>query len=147
MRKRARVIPKNVLAQEVLRRKYVEEPWPQRLILVKSNLDKDSAVRARGSVTKLFYNLSYPYLYIDERDLGGLGDMVMGATVEKEAADAKAVPGDKGNISALDSITDAGRARTTGTRKRRRPKKSGGSKKDGPSDTGKDGKVSTRDNQ
>jgi len=73
--KRRTVIPKNVLAQESLRRKYLEEPWPQKLILVKNNVDSGE-VRVRGSKTGLLYSLSYPYLYIDERDLDGLGDMV-----------------------------------------------------------------------
>ena len=118
MRKRVKVIPKNVLAQEELRRKYVEEPWPQNLILVKSTV-KDNEIRARGQVTKLFYNLSYPYLYIDSRDLEGLGDMV--TETEKEVADATIVSGDKGNISAPDPVTDADEVKPVEKRKRGRP--------------------------
>jgi len=144
-RKRAKVIPKNVLAQEELRRKYVEEPWPQKLILVKSTLKdndiEDNDIEVRGSVTKLFYNLSYPYLYIDSRDLEGLGDMVT------EAKDAKAVRRDTGNIARHDSSTDTEQAKSTGKRKRGRPKKSSRSKTDGSSDTDEARRVSTGDNK
>jgi len=139
-RKRTKVIPKNVLAQEKLRRKYVEEPWPQKLILVKSTLDEGGDIRIRGEVTKLFYNLSYPYLYIDERDLEELGDMIT------EVKDAATVRGDKSNITRPDAVTDAGQAKSTGKRKRGRPKKSSRSKKDGSSDTGKTRRVLPRDN-
>jgi len=144
MKRRTKIIPKNVLAQEQLRRKYLEEPWPQNLILVKSTI-KDNGIRTRGQVTKLFYNLSYPYLYIDSRDLEGLGDMVIEA--KKEIADAKTISGSERNIPASNSITDADEVKQPGKRKSGRPRKSSRSKKDGSSNTGKDGKVSAGDNE
>lgn len=146
MRKRARVIPKNVLAQEALRRKYAEEPWPQNLILVKSALE-DNDIRVRGQETGLFYNLSYPYLYIDSRDLAGLGDMVIKSGAERRASNAKTIRGSKGDISKLDSSADAGQTKPTGKRKRGRPRKSSRSETDGATHTGKDGRVSARDNE
>lgn len=142
-RKRARVIPKNVLAQEQLRRKYAEEPWPQKLILVKSTLGKGNDIRVRGSTTGLFYNLSYPYLYIDSRDLDSLGDMVTEkkaitekkAEAKKEIVDAMIIPRDMESTSALDAITNTGPKKTT--RKRGRPRKSSSrSKKDSLSGAG-----------
>lgn len=145
-RKRTKVIPKNVLAQEKLRRKYVEEPWPQKLILVKSTLDEGGDIRIRGEVTKLFYNLSYPYLYVDERDLYGLGNMVTKENAEKEVNDAKAVSRSKGSVSALDAIANAGQAKSTGKRKRGRPRKNSRSQTNDSSDTIEDGRVLSRDN-
>jgi len=147
-RKRARVIPKNVLAQEELRRKYIEEPWPQKLILVKSTL-KDNDIRVRGSITGLFYNLSWPYLYVDERDLAGLGDMIIDTKAEEEVADATIIPGDTKSIATLDSATDANGAGSPGktTRKRGRPRKGSRSSPDGLSNTGEDGRISAGNNK
>lgn len=139
-RRRAKVIPKNVLAQETLRRKYVEEPWPRKLILVKSTLGKDSDIRVRGSVTRLFYSLSYPYLYVDERDLEELGDMVT------EAKDAKAIRGDQKSVTRHDAPSDAERAKATGKRKRGRPRKSSRGLSNDSSNNGKIRGVSARDN-
>jgi len=145
VRKKTKVIPKNVLAQEALRRKYIEEPWPQKLVLAKSILDKDNNIRVMGSVTGLFYNLSCPFLYIDERDLEGLGDMVT-LVAKEEIANANAIRGNTGNLSAPDAITNAGKARATGEQKCGRPRKSSRSKADDDTDTGKTRGVSAGDN-
>jgi len=158
-KRRTRVIPKNVLAQEELRRKYVAEPWPQKLILVKSALKKDSAIRVRGSITKLFYNLSDPYLYIDERDLVGLGDMVtqekevtqkaVKKHIQKEADDETIIPDGKRAISAQDSSTNTLRIKPVRPKKRKRgrPRKSSRSTINDSPDNEKVGGVSTRINE
>lgn len=139
MRKRQHVVPANVLAQEKQRRIYAEEPEPERLVLVKSSLGSDVRVKGKSG---LMYNLAYPYLYIDERDLEGLVGMV------EENSEAS-VSGDKGDIARNDSITDVVRDRSVRQRtsKSEHSRQGKGSASDGPSNNGEDGGVSARDNE
>ena len=158
-RKRQRIIPKNVLAQEEFRRKYAEEPWPQELILVKSNVDSSNKIRARGTKTGLFYTLSYPFLYVDSADLDGLGDLVTQETsgktkkkarkksvkrpkVAEVTVNAESISRDTSSSNKHDVITSTRKTSKTGTRKRGRPRKSKRSETDGAADYGKTGGVS-----
>ena len=133
MRKRSRPIPPNVLANAKLRRTYAEEPAPTKLVLVASTAKGNLHVKGASG---LVYDLSKPYLFVDEGDLQGLGDVV----------DAKIVRGDTSTHQRPDSVPDIGEVERP-KRRSRRSSKGTGSTGDDTSDHKEARRVPARDNE
>lgn len=111
MRHKRRIIPANVLANQNLRRQYVDEPEPIELILVSSKNagDINGRVKVRGPVTGLHYELSDVF-YIDTRDFDELSDIV---EIKRRRGRPKKINANPNNPSAIirtgQTGTDSGR--------------------------------------